>query len=597
MSELMYATMRFLLFRGPVIMAWTSLPILKNSTPPYPDLAEVMSPISERSALVLGGGIIEPDAWTRVNTRDEADAIINEARSKATAKPWYKALVGRTIRGLVAELGPTFIKFAQILSMRPEVPPFLREELQILQDRLPPLKYNDVKEALERELGKPMEKVFDWVEEKPVASASLGVVHHGRLRTGEEVALKIQRPHLKGTVKLDVLIVLNILLPIVSLFLPLFRRTDLGVFTVSFRESLDREIDFLLEGRIQDQMRLHFQTHPVYRNHIKVAKVYFEHTTTKLLTMEFVHGFFRLDHLAEEATLDEIFDFVSYRIPEYPDDEPFHLFYILPLFLGDMMYKWGFYHGDLHLGNLYLMRPDNNGNSWRWFLCDFGMFQDCTIPEVQRTARQIFIGLGLAGTSDNDYILDLFKKVCLARGTDITKIDWDSAAESIRHFARRRHIPEENAINDEAMAMGSLGIVGRGRLHGTQSYVTEVMYTLVPQLVSEGARLPYYVWLIVKCFAYIEESVQTLYGGMDYVGIFSPHLRRYVLEDVEDILEVTNWFTLEDSLPEVIDQFWLTDRDRAARVVEEVLGDMSRPPNKIYNQVISTYPSDHYTKR
>ena len=573
MTELSYVSLRFLLFRGPLVMMWTSLPMLKDNSPPYKDLAEVMSPMEERPSLVLGGGVIEPDAWSHVQTKGEADHILQGAKAKANPKPTWNRLMGRLIRGLVAELGSTFIKFAQIMSMRPEVPPTMREELQILQDRLPRLDYAEVRAILEREIGRPVEEVFEWVEEKPVASASLAVMYKGKLRDGRIVALKIQRPCLKGIVKLDVIILLDIIVPLLGFLLPLFRKTDLGVFTVSFRQSLDREIDFLLEGRVQTEMRQHFGTHPVYRKHIKVAEVYFEYTTNKLLTMEFVEGFFRIDNIANELTLDEVFDFVMYRVPEYPKDEPFHLFYILPLFLGDMMYKWGFYHGDLHLGNLYLMRPDSeNGESWRWFLCDFGMYQDCTIPEVQRVARQIFIGLGRAGTADNEYVIDLFKRICLERGSDITKIDWDAASESMRHFAHRRHIQEERLLTPEALMAGSMGMAGRGKLHGTQSYVTEVMYSLVPALVTQGARLPYYVWMIVKCFAYIEETVQTLYGGMDYLGIFSPHLRRFILEDVEDILNTANWFTLEDKAHEVIGEFLLNDEDRAIGIVREVLG-------------------------
>ncbi|MDY6835586.1 MAG: AarF/UbiB family protein [Chloroflexota bacterium] len=512
--------------------------------------------------------MIEPDAWEFVKTIVDVGELIEATKAKVKPQPWYKTVLGRIVRGLVAELGSTFIKLAQIMSMRPEMPPFLREQLQVLQDRLSPLTPGEVRNRLKIEIGKPVDEVFEWVEDQPVASASLGVVHRAKLKGGDEVALKIQRPYLKGTIKLDTIILFDLLIPIFQVFLPLFRRNDLTVFIRGFRLAIEREIDFLQEGRVQDKMLKDFQTHPVYRENFKIAKVYFEYTTNKLLTMEFVKGFHRIDSMFEELSPNQIWEIFTQRVPEYPQDKPFHLYYVLPLFLGDMLYRWGLYHSDLHLGNLYLQEPQYDGDRWRWFLCDFGMYHDLTVPEAQELGRQFFVALVY---TDAELLIQLFQKIIVEQGGDLSNLDWGALKEKMNSFLRRRHVVEEAMETEEALAAGAWGITGRGRWHGTQSYVTEIIQTFIPELLSHGARLPHHLWMIAKCFAYIEETVQTLYGGMDYAGIFTPHIRRFAVEDALELLDGANRFVMEDRVTEIVELFGEVDRPKVSRVFAEVL--------------------------
>ena len=568
MAELSFLSVRFLLWRGPAVLVWERIPVVRNRPCPYADLAAVMTPMAQRPTLISGGGLIEPDAWEFVKTIVDVGELIDATKAKVKPQPWYKTVTGRIVRGLVAELGSTFIKLAQIMSMRPEMPPFLREQLQVLQDRLSPLTPGEVRHRLETEMGKPVEDVFEWVEDQPVASASLGVVHRAKLRSGEEVALKIQRPHLKGTIKLDTIILFDLLIPIFQVFLPLFRRNDLTVFIRGFRLAIEREIDFLQEGRVQDKMLKDFQTHPVYRENFKIATVYFEYTTNKLLTMEFVKDFHRIDSMFEELSPNQIWEIFTQRVPEYPQDKPFHLYYVLPLFLGDMLYRWGLYHSDLHLGNLYLQEPQYEGDRWKWFLCDFGMYHDLTVPEAQELGRQFFVALVY---TDAELLIQLFQKIIVEQGGDLSNLDWGALKEKMNSFLRRRHVAEEEMETEEAMAAGAWGITGRGRWHGTQSYVTEIIQTFIPELLSHGARLPHHLWMIAKCFAYIEETVQTLYGGMDYAGIFTPHIRRFAVEDALELLDGANRFVMEDRVNEIVELFGEVDRPKVSRVFAEVL--------------------------
>ena len=344
------------------------------------------------------------------------------------------------------------------------------------------------------------------------------------------------------------------------------------MFIRGFQLAIEREIDFLQEGRVQDKMLKDFQTHPVYRENFKIASVYFEYTTNKLLTMEFVKGFYRIDSMFEELTPDQIWQIYTQRVPEYPQDKPFHLYYVLPLFLGDMLYRWGLYHSDLHLGNIYLQEPQYEGDKWRWFLCDFGMYHDLTVPEAQELGRQFFVALVY---TDAELLIQLFQKMIVEQGGKLSDMDWGAMKERMNSFLRRRHIAEEQLSTDEELAAGAWGITGRGRQHGTQSYVTEIIQTFIPELLSHGARMPHHLWMIAKCFAYIEETVQTLYGGMDYAGIFTPHIRRFAIEDASELMDGTNRFQMETRVPEIVELFGEVDRPKVMRVFAHVLGGAS----------------------
>jgi ubiquinone biosynthesis protein len=104
------------------------------------------------------------------------------------------------IRMAAADLGPTFVKLAQILSNRPDIiPEGLVKEFEKLQDRVPPFEYEMAKRIIEREINQKLEDVFEWLDEKPLASASIGQVHKAKLKTGELVVVKVQRPEVAVT--------------------------------------------------------------------------------------------------------------------------------------------------------------------------------------------------------------------------------------------------------------------------------------------------------------------------------------------------------------------------------------------------------------
>jgi hypothetical protein len=204
-AENLGKTLFYVLMQGPFLIAWTRLPGTRGRKPPFwEDLAEVIEPITGRPSLSVAGMQMGSNFALATNTDDMMGLqgyIVSGAR--APSRMW--SILGAYIRGYYTCLGPAFIKFGQIMSMREELPASIKKELALLQDKLPPMSFKQVKRIIEREMDRPLEEVFEYVEENPIAAGSLAQVHQAKLRKEQaEVALKIQRPHLQGIVELDV---------------------------------------------------------------------------------------------------------------------------------------------------------------------------------------------------------------------------------------------------------------------------------------------------------------------------------------------------------------------------------------------------------
>ena len=210
---------------------------------------------------------------------------------------WFDNLIGnntskqkeRRARWLVRkllELGPTFIKIGQALSTRADLIPleYVREFSQ-LQDRVPPFGSVKAIAAIEQELGKPILTLFNEFEIEPIAAASLGQVHRATLHTGEEVVVKVQRPGLEKLFNLDFEI-LHRLVRLINRFSKNLRKYNLEAIYQEFFELLFLEIDYINEGKNADRFRENFQR---YRQ-VKAPLVYWQYTTRKILTLEYLPG-------------------------------------------------------------------------------------------------------------------------------------------------------------------------------------------------------------------------------------------------------------------------------------------------------------------
>ena len=182
-------------------------------------------------------------------------------------------------------LGPTFIKIGQSLSTRADLIPLeYIEQLTQLQDRVPEFNSQEAIRVIETELGQPLDNLFASFTVSPLACASLGQVHRARLLGGEEVVIKVQRPNLEGLFNLDFELLhrltrwLNIL--------PVVKKYNLEAIYQEFFELLFQEIDYIHEGKNADRFRENFKNYP----QVKVPLVYWQYTTRKVLTLEYVPG-------------------------------------------------------------------------------------------------------------------------------------------------------------------------------------------------------------------------------------------------------------------------------------------------------------------
>jgi len=255
-------------------------------------------------------------------------------REKASERPPTPV----RLRLVFEELGPTFIKLAQILSSRPDIlPPEYIRELTKLQDDVPPFPFEDARTLIEAQLGRPLSGLFESIEEEPVAAASLAQVHRARMRGGEEVAIKIQRIGIEEIIETDIRI-LREFAGLAERHIPESRYFRPREVVEEFARTIRHELDFVREGRSIDRFRDHFAGTPA----IYIPKVYWDLTSSKILTIEFIAGIkiSELDRLAA-AGLDR--KAIALNGANLTLEEIFELRY---------------FHADPHPGNIFVL--DNN---------------------------------------------------------------------------------------------------------------------------------------------------------------------------------------------------------------------------------------------
>jgi ubiquinone biosynthesis protein len=202
------------------------------------------------------------------------------------AKEFEALSIAERLRLAFEELGPTFIKLAQILSSRPDVlPPDFITELSKLQDSVAPFPFADAKTLIESQFGCPVADLFESIEEAPVAAASLAQVHRARTASGDEVAVKVQRVDVETIIETDIRILYD-LAGLAERHLSESRYFEPVRLVDEFARTIRRELDFVREGRNIDRFRNYFADTPT----VYIPKVYWDLTAPKVLTTEYIKG-------------------------------------------------------------------------------------------------------------------------------------------------------------------------------------------------------------------------------------------------------------------------------------------------------------------
>lgn len=297
------------------------------------------------------------------------------------------------IRQILTKLGPTFIKVGQALSTRPDLirRNFLNELIK-LQDQLPPFDNEIAFAIIEQQLGRSVDEVYREISPHPIAAASLGQVYRAILYSGEEVAVKVQRPNLRPIITLD-LFLMRWSAGWLAPWLPLNLGHDLTLIVDEFGIKLFEEIDYVNEARNADKFALNFADDP----EVKVPRIYWQYTSNRVLTLEWINGFKLNDtEKIRAAGLD-----------------PTQLTRIGVTSGLRQLLEFGFFHADPHPGNLFAT-PDG-----RMAYIDFGMM-DQLEEETKETLVSAVVQL-----INRDYdalAQDFIRLGFLAPQTNITPI-------------------------------------------------------------------------------------------------------------------------------------------------------------------------------
>ncbi len=283
------------------------------------------------------------------------------------------------------KLGPTFIKIGQSMGTRADLLPLpFVKELGTLVDQVPSFP-NDVAFAIiESELGKKINDFYAEFELEPVAAASLGQVYRARLHTGDEVAVKVQRPNLEATISGDI-VILKKVAKFAERFPQLNENADWIGMLREFDVTIHEEMDYVAEGRNAERFRENFKNW----SNIHVPNIHWHATTKKVLTMEFIHGTKVID--LDEQARRNISPAKVNRL-------------LIKTYLKQLL-EDGFFHADPHPGNLLVM-PDG-----RLAFFDFGMVGRIT-PELQAKMIDAFfhvVGKDPAGIAQDLIDLDFLK--------------------------------------------------------------------------------------------------------------------------------------------------------------------------------------------
>lgn len=289
---------------------------------------------------------------------------LKEELKSAPEYNWSK-IIGNRLRLCFEELGPAFVKFGQLLGSREDIfeAGFI-DEMHMLRDKVSPLNFSEVKELVERRMECKLTDIFEHIEDKPVGTASIGLVYKATLKNSEEVVLKVRRPHITKEIDTDFSILLFMITQIEKVSEEV---KFLGISKViqEFAISLQNELNFNIEAMNCARLAKNLKRHDVDEI-FYIPKVYTEYSNDSILVLEFLNGTAFSDKVEINKRMEEL-------APKL--EKGFSLF--IKTFLED-----GFFHADLHGGNFFFLENKKIG------LIDFGL-----MGSLSKKSRQSFVAI------------------------------------------------------------------------------------------------------------------------------------------------------------------------------------------------------------
>jgi ubiquinone biosynthesis protein len=358
---------------------------------------------------------------------------------------------GAHLREMLDELGPTFVKFGQLLSTRPDVvPPDIIVELRGLRDDVRPFPFEQAEQVIEAELGLSLERAFLEFDPQPIAAASIGQVYRAVLPNGRRVVVKVQRPGAPRQIEAD-LALLYQAARIAKERVRALDFIDARDLVDEFSRSIRQELDYRLEARNAERFRHDFAGDP----HVAIPRVYWSYTRARVLTLEHLDG----------LSLNEM------DMSAYTPDERRRLATRLAETWMTMIFRRGFFHGDPHPANILVAAPDQIG------LVDFGqvgkltdddlskvtrLFIDAASEQVDNLPKRLAdLGVRYPKEREEEFRAQLRELYYKYYGASLSEID---PIQVIREgfqliYSMNLHLPTRFVLLDKAIAtLGSVGI-------------------------------------------------------------------------------------------------------------------------------------------
>lgn len=369
-----------------------------------PSTDEPRVPSSERFAEIL-----------RILIKHEAIGMVRRAaqRTPTTAKPGDREHPPTQLRRILEELGPTFIKIGQLLGTRPDlVPPEYIEEFKKLFDQTTPTPFEEVRVAVERELGRRLEDVFAKFEPQALASASIGQVHRALLRTGEEVVVKVQHPGIEAAMRTDFRI-LNRLARFTERVFAKSRVWQPTEHLEELEQMIDRELDYRNELKAQKRVAHNFRSNP----HVVIPRVFEEYSTRRVMVMEYIKGY-KLGQLTPEARREAAARGLAHQLP--PAEEGPRVTRIVTHAMAKQIFIDRFFHADPSPGNI-LVQEDGSVAFLDWGAVGavtrrrsraiFNLITNLAKGEVENVARHIIELCDVRGELDTKSFLTAVERL------------------------------------------------------------------------------------------------------------------------------------------------------------------------------------------
>lgn len=377
----------------------------------------------------------------------------------------------RRLRQALIELGPTWVKLGQVLSVRPDIlSADIIAEFQVLQDRVPAMPLEEISQILEEELDLPIDEVFEEFEPIPMGSASIAQVHKAILKNGQCVAVKLQRRGIEKKIRSDI----HILYSLAQLF---EGRNIPGLYTPTaivkeFDVAIHTELDFTQELQAAEKFRANFRDN----QDVLVPKVYPRWSTRRMLVMDYVAG----------VSLSKKLNF------ETSSAENKVLAHKLMQLSYEQVFEHGLFHGDPHPGNL-LVTPDN-----RIAILDFGLTGQLT-GRMQDTLVSAFTSMVFRDAET--LAMTVYKAGATAKRVDIKEFTTEIERLMTKYHGASLNEVTENPAN---------------------------MMELIQVSAKYQITLPAEFAVLSRCFSLLEGTVRGLLPGVDIVDEVKPYAQKLV---------------------------------------------------------------------